>query len=158
MKNHGNGWLTSTKTQVWTEEKTLWGRVLVETAVRLEKKDCHCLKNYKVLITACNSSFSTTDFSLCKQKIWIAHACAGKCTQRPFWLFLCFSMIAYTILYRGHNNTTSIINLFSCSHEKALSPWYFTSFVHQLPFEAKDDTLWWHKIIIYCVHTGQIWE
>ena len=26
VKNHGNGWLTSTKTQVWTEEKTLWGR------------------------------------------------------------------------------------------------------------------------------------
>ena len=30
---HGNGWLTSTKTQVWTKEKTLWGRVLVVTAV-----------------------------------------------------------------------------------------------------------------------------
>ena len=34
VKNHGNGWLTSTKTQVWTEEKTLWGRVLVVTAVK----------------------------------------------------------------------------------------------------------------------------
>ena len=33
VKNHGNGWLTSTKTQVWTEEKTLWGRVLLVTAV-----------------------------------------------------------------------------------------------------------------------------
>ena len=30
---HGNGWLTSTKTQVWTKEKALWGRVLVVTAV-----------------------------------------------------------------------------------------------------------------------------
>ena len=33
MKNYGNSWLTSTKTQVWTEEKTFWGRVLVVTAV-----------------------------------------------------------------------------------------------------------------------------
>ena len=30
---HGNGWLTSTKTQVWIKEKTIWGRVLVVTAV-----------------------------------------------------------------------------------------------------------------------------
>ena len=36
VKNHGNGWLTSTKTQVWTEEKTLWGRVLLVTAVKLQ--------------------------------------------------------------------------------------------------------------------------
>ena len=33
VKNHGNGWLTSTKRQVSTEEKTLWGRVLVVTTV-----------------------------------------------------------------------------------------------------------------------------
>ena len=37
-------------------------------------------------------------------------------------IFLCFSKIAYTILYRGHNNTTSIIDLLSCLREKALSP------------------------------------
>ena len=37
-------------------------------------------------------------------------------------IILCFSKIAYTILYRGHNNTTSIIDLLSCLHEKALSP------------------------------------
>ena len=36
VKNHGNGWLTSTKTQIWTEEKTLWGRVLLVTAVKLQ--------------------------------------------------------------------------------------------------------------------------
>ena len=73
-------------------------------------------------------------------------------------IFVLFDDSIYYTVYREHNNTTSIINLFSCSHEKALSPWYFTSFVHQLPFEAKDDTLWWHKIIICSVHTGQIWE
>ena len=33
VKNHGNGWLTSTKRQVSTEEKTLWGRVLMVTTV-----------------------------------------------------------------------------------------------------------------------------
>ena len=33
-ENHGNGWLTSTKPQVWTEEKTLWECVLVVTAVK----------------------------------------------------------------------------------------------------------------------------
>ena len=33
VKNHGNVWLTSTKRQVSTEEKTLWGRVLVVTTV-----------------------------------------------------------------------------------------------------------------------------
>ena len=33
VKNLGNGWLTSTKRQVSTEEKTLWGRVLVVTTV-----------------------------------------------------------------------------------------------------------------------------
>jgi len=32
-ENHGNGWLTSTKPQVWTEEKNLWGGVLAVTAV-----------------------------------------------------------------------------------------------------------------------------
>ena len=58
-------------------------------------------------------------------------------------IFLCFSKIAYTILYRGHNNTTSIIDLLSCLREKALSPWYFISFVDQLPFKtSKDATLW----------------
>ena len=33
VKNHGNGWLMSTKPQVWIKEKNLYGRVLVVTAV-----------------------------------------------------------------------------------------------------------------------------
>ena len=32
-ENYGNCWLTSTKPQVWTKEKSLWGHVLVVTAV-----------------------------------------------------------------------------------------------------------------------------
>ena len=51
-------------------------------------------------------------------------------------IILCFSKTAYTILYRGNNNTTSIINLLSCLREKALSPWYFISLVDQLPFKT----------------------
>ena len=38
VKNYGNGWLTSTKTQIWPEEKTLWGRVLVVPAVSWDRK------------------------------------------------------------------------------------------------------------------------
>ena len=37
-------------------------------------------------------------------------------------IFVLFDDSIYYTVYRGHNNTTSIINLFSCSHEKALSP------------------------------------
>ena len=33
-ENHGNSWLSSTKLQVWTKEKTLWGYVLVVNAFR----------------------------------------------------------------------------------------------------------------------------
>ena len=57
-------------------------------------------------------------------------------------IFVLFKDSNNTILYRGHNNTTSIINLFSCLREKALSPCNFISFVDQLPFKTKDATLW----------------
>ena len=32
-ETRGNVWLTSTKSQVWAEEKTLWQHVLVVTTV-----------------------------------------------------------------------------------------------------------------------------
>ena len=39
-KNHRSGWLTSTKTQVWTRRKNLkvWGRVLVVTTVKWQEE------------------------------------------------------------------------------------------------------------------------
>ena len=78
-----------------------------------------------MLITVCNSSFSSTD-SACalssKKYEVLMHVLANAHIKAILIIFLCFSKIAYTILYRGHNNTTSIINLWSCLHEKALSP------------------------------------
>ena len=58
-------------------------------------------------------------------------------------IFVLFEDSIYYILYRGHNNTTSIINLLSCLREKALNPWYFISFVDQFPFKTSKDAILW---------------
>ena len=85
--------------------------------LRLEKVD------YKVLITACNSSFSTTDSACaCKKYELLMHVLANS-HKGHFDYFCAFRrQHIYTILYRGHNNTTSFFNLFSacCLCEKAI--------------------------------------
>ena len=57
-ENHGNGCLTSTKPEVWTEEKNLWGGVLVVTAVnkRVEAwQDCAPVPIRDINLTLCSN-------------------------------------------------------------------------------------------------------
>ena len=97
-----------------------------------------------MLITARNSSFSTTDSACaCKKYELLMHVLANA-HKGHFDYFCAFRrQHMLLLLYRGHNNTTSIFNLFStcCLCEKTLSPWYFISFIDQLPLETKDATL-----------------
>ena len=69
-KTHGNSWLTSTKPQVWTEKKSLWGCVLVVNAVSIMITLFFTIIIVFVCLFVC---FFMSRFYVQKTKIWKLH-------------------------------------------------------------------------------------
>ena len=119
VKNHGNGWLTSTKTQVWTEEKTLWGRVLVVTAVTIVGKRT-VVKFFLLLVHVfARWPFNSLLSSAIKTK-----------DDSGYWGYLATKKNSFT--FKSQEDQRTLINsyrtckqcsLITCAHEVFRFPW-----------------------------------